>query len=657
MRSNIATGLDSFTFDEAYHIGSGASYLQTGDFRLNPEHPPLVKLWVGAIVSEQGFQLMPFRAFQDKKDEREFVETDVYFDNDPDLIQYRARTAMFILNGLLLFLFALAAKRLFGDVIALTAVLFLAIDPTIAAHLPVVMTDLPVALLSSTAVLCAVTAFRSWRLTDFIYTSFTLGLALSTKHSAVITTATVLIIGFAAVVFLSNGVKISVRLRRFAAVIAVLCGAVIILWSFYFFRFNESPTTSDEQFNRPLASKISDVKSPLYRQGLKIMADGRLFPRAYIWGMADTIRAGAEGRAISVLAFGHLYYGKAPFYYFPGVIAVKMPLGLLLLTVIGAGLLFFRKIPPEFTAPLVGLGVLAILFLIALINGSSYAGIRHAMPIIPLLALLGALSIYRAIESKIIFLRATVGLALILAVLSAIPVMRPWEYFNEIIGMSNAYLYFNDEGIDLGLRTKELVKYYNSNLKPQNELPFVSYPSSQKEWQRRELDWVGKDDERDKEKFSGDTLNGTFIVGANDLSPVLFWDTGKEFRETTPIARSGNMFVFRGSFPISTATQAQSLYYRAVYGKIYVAEPDAEGAIDMLSRSVRLDPKAFFVALELGNQYLKAGNREESLKAYRIAGENAPKSDNIREMIFRQIERVETESLTEIEPLRNPEFE
>lgn len=77
----------------------------------------------------------------------------------------------------------------------------------------------------------------------------------------------------------------------------------------------------------------------------------------------------------------------------------------------------------------------------------------------------------------------------------------------------------------------------------------------------------------------------------------------------------------------------------------------------MLSRSVALDPAAFFVALELGNQYLKIGNREEALRAYRIARENAPASDDIGELLARQIERVQKEPLEQIHPLRNPALE
>ncbi len=38
LRSAIATRLDGFTLDEAYHIAAGVSYVKHGDFRINPEH-------------------------------------------------------------------------------------------------------------------------------------------------------------------------------------------------------------------------------------------------------------------------------------------------------------------------------------------------------------------------------------------------------------------------------------------------------------------------------------------------------------------------------------------------------------------------------------------------------------------------------------------
>jgi hypothetical protein len=50
--------------------------------------------------------------------------------------------------------------------------------------------------------------------------------------------------------------------------------------------------------------------------------------------------------------------------------------------------------------------------------------------------------------------------------------VRPWEYFNEIVGgTANGHRYFNDEGVDLGLRSKELIEYYDQNIKPTGEYP------------------------------------------------------------------------------------------------------------------------------------------------------------------------------------------
>jgi dolichyl-phosphate-mannose--protein O-mannosyl transferase len=195
VRSAIATRLDSFTIDEAYHIAAGVSYVRYGDFRINPEHPPLVKLWVGSFISATGFRLSSVRPFTDKRDERNFTEGNVYLNNDPDSVQRRARVAMWVLNALLLALFAFAARRAFGPGIALGSLLFLAIDPTVAAHLPVVMTDLPVSLLSAVAVLLSIRAFHRWAWPDLVACSAALGLALATKHSAPVFLILVVMLG------------------------------------------------------------------------------------------------------------------------------------------------------------------------------------------------------------------------------------------------------------------------------------------------------------------------------------------------------------------------------------------------------------------------------------------------------------------------------
>ena len=196
---------------------------------------------------------------------------------------------------LLLVLLALAVRQAFGSGVALGTILFLAIDPTVAAHLPVVMTDLPVSLLSATAVILAIRAFQGWQWKDLAACAIGLGLGLATKHSAPIVFIFVLMSGTVLAFVLPLSRPESSRLPRFVKLATVAIAALIILWSFYFFRFSESNAGRDV-FNRPLADKISDIRSPVYRFVLKTMATSHMVPRPYIWGFADTIRAGLEGR-------------------------------------------------------------------------------------------------------------------------------------------------------------------------------------------------------------------------------------------------------------------------------------------------------------------------------------------------------------------------
>src|ERR1700723_3020315 len=305
LRSAIATRLDGFTIDEAYHIAAGVSYVRFGDFRINPEHPPLVKLWVGGVISVTGFKMAPLRQFSDKPDERVFTETLVFQTNDADSVQRRARTAMYMLNGLLLGCLAFALRRAFNSSVALATLLFLVIDPTVAAHWPVVMTDLPVALLSASAIVWATRAFRDWNWGDLAACSLFLGLALSAKHSAPVVLVIVTTVGVCVALWQPAMPPSRVRIQKLLKVAAVVAGALVVLWGAYFFRYSESPRGT-QTFNRALADKIEDVDTPVYHFVLAAMNATRIVPRAYLWGFADTIHAGMEGRPFPQLAFGRV---------------------------------------------------------------------------------------------------------------------------------------------------------------------------------------------------------------------------------------------------------------------------------------------------------------------------------------------------------------
>ena len=651
LRSAITTRLDGYTYDEAYHITAGVSYVKLADFRMNPEHPPLVKLWVGGMMALTGYHLSELRPFADKIDERNFAEEDGYYRNDFHSVQRRARIAMFAFNGLLLLALGLAARSVFGPGVALGILGFLCIDPTVAANFPLVMTDLPVSLLSTTAILLAIRAFQGWRWPQIAACAAATGLDLSVKHSAPIILLFVLAAGFVMAFRTPQQSPDDRRLLRFVKSASIAVGALIVLWACYFFRYSESREPR-EVFNRPLEGKISDVNSPLYRAVLKTMAATHVVPRAYTWGFADTIRAGLEGRPYPVFAFGKTYIRKAPFYFFPGMIALKLPIGLDLLVLAGVALFFARRLSPAEQSGLALLFAALLLFLFVLIRGSTYAGIRHGLPLLVMLSVFGGVAIATAWNSKSRLFQGFTALATLAAIASAVPVVRPWEYFNEIIGgRRNAYHYFADEGVDVWQRGAEMVDYYHRYLEPAGEIPYMFYDLREPELIARKMDWVGKDPKRDEVRQRTTPCTGTIFIKSNFLQPQPFWDS-PAFRATPPTDRRGNLLIYRGTFPCG-GNLAPNVFFTAEL-KMHAGTPDYAEAERLMRIAIALDPSANFQQLELGNLCLRRGDKDEALQAYRSALENSVTENDTKERLREQIKRVSTEPLDQIPELRNP---
>lgn len=649
VRSDRATRLDGFTIDEPYHIVAGVSYVRAGDFRLNPEHPPLSKIWVGAALPAGAFRMPPFRALDDKMDERRYTATAVFLDNDPDLVQRRARRAMMAFNGLFLLIFGLAVRRAAGEgrgeAVALGATAFLAIDPTVAAHLPVVMTDLPIALTSGTAVLLAAVAFRSWRARDLAAAALALGAALAAKHSGLVTLGVFGLLGLV-LALAPAGIP---RRRRFALFLAVLLGAGAVLWGVYGFRFNESREGID-LYNRPLAGKIADLRTPVFRESLDLAVRARLLPRSYLWGLADILRAGMEGRFSGMMAFGRWYPVQAPWYFFPGVLLVKLPLGLILLSLTGAVLLgrglARKKIPEAF--PALALLVLAAVFLVVLGSGEAYGGVRHAMPVFPALALLAGIALATAVRSApALKVLAAAGLAG--AMVSALPVLRPWEYYNELIGgTENGYLYFADEGLDLGQRTRELAAYYHRELRPRGAVAYVSYQLSREERTRRGLRVFRWDD--GSPEATRNRISGTVFVNAGSLARYPYFDLAA-FRAARPVTRLGNLFVYRGTFEIPWR-RSQAFYVEGL--KAMHFDKNLRRAEACFAEALRSYPDHVGAAVDLGNLRARRGDRDGAVRAFEQARARSLPGDPHVGRLTEQIERLGREDPRSLPPVRNP---
>lgn len=139
---------DAPIVDEIPHIGAGYSYITRGDYRLNPEHPPLAKDLAGVSLKIYGIQDQA--AFADKSwqtdinGQWEFGRKLIFNSSNNAMVVSRfAKMPMlifFIISTIIIFAWA---KQISGYLTALMALFLFAFSPTVLAHSRFVTTDIP----------------------------------------------------------------------------------------------------------------------------------------------------------------------------------------------------------------------------------------------------------------------------------------------------------------------------------------------------------------------------------------------------------------------------------------------------------------------------------------------------------------------------------
>jgi hypothetical protein len=180
----------SATFDEVAHLPAGYTYLTTGLFKINPQHPPLIKELCALPL-----------LFLDLKSpvDRERLERErtpltyqwgfgkaFLFSQDADRILFWGRIPAVILSALLAAVVMVWAGRLWGKWGALLAGFLYVTDPTITAHAQLVTTDVGLAFFS-TLFLFLLRRFVERRTGNrLLLAGGALGLALGSKFSGLL---------------------------------------------------------------------------------------------------------------------------------------------------------------------------------------------------------------------------------------------------------------------------------------------------------------------------------------------------------------------------------------------------------------------------------------------------------------------------------------
>ncbi|MDR3581667.1 MAG: glycosyltransferase family 39 protein [Candidatus Pacebacteria bacterium] len=145
-----ASRTDSAIDDELAHIPAGYGYVNQFDYRLNPEHPPLVKALAMFPVAMFVNPVYPISspAWTTEVNGQWDMGTAFLYNsgNDANAIIFTARIMPILLTILLIILIYFAARRMIGKMWALLPAFLFALDPNVLAHGHYVTTDVGAAL-------------------------------------------------------------------------------------------------------------------------------------------------------------------------------------------------------------------------------------------------------------------------------------------------------------------------------------------------------------------------------------------------------------------------------------------------------------------------------------------------------------------------------
>jgi len=191
LQSFLASLIKSPVYDEPAHIAAGLSYLETGEFTANPQHPPLLKEMSALSLRLAGVRWPESaearRLIQGSQTGLEWpIGNAIIAANGPDRVMFWSRLPLILLAALLGILLYAWGREMVGPAAALAALFLYALDPTILAHSYLVTTD---------AGLAAFTVLFLWALWSYVrhpgwkrllLCGLALGAVLGAKFSAIL---------------------------------------------------------------------------------------------------------------------------------------------------------------------------------------------------------------------------------------------------------------------------------------------------------------------------------------------------------------------------------------------------------------------------------------------------------------------------------------
>jgi uncharacterized membrane protein (Fun14 family) len=456
----------SATVDEPQHLTAGYAALRLHDYRIDPEHPPFLRMWAALpLLAMPDVRIDTNSPSWNSANGWEFSRHFLYELNDADRLLYRARFMMVALGILLGILVFSWARELFGFWTAATVLALYCVEPNILAHSSLVTTDLGVACFSFGALYFLRRAIRQLTCGNVAGVAAFFALAQVSKFSALLLGPIVLVLLVVHVLrvnpwpcrLVEGG---ELRSRRAKMLVSLAVAAILILtsymavWAAYGFRYGPITPSHDLLLVQENTQFLQSVR--MVARVADWLDKHKLVPNAYAQSF---ILSQVKAQHRTAYLAGR-FRRAGWWYYFPAAFLVKTPLTILFLLFCGLALLIqkparwktdaaFLVFPP---AILLGTAMMAHLNI----------GLRHILPIYPFALLIAGVTLdeMRA-KWRASFLLLPVVLA---SVELATVYPHCLAFFNQIIGgPGNGHLVLLDSNIDWGQDLKPLKRWMDTH--------------------------------------------------------------------------------------------------------------------------------------------------------------------------------------------------
>ena len=453
------------TVDENLHLLAGYSHLKWGDYRINPEHPPLAKLMAALPLLLLDINDAPL-----SREERDKVHNNVengwrlanrwlFSGNDAETLFRYARVPMLLVGALLGLLVCAWAGELYGLTAAFAALVFFVFDPNMLAYAPLVHTDLTFTLTFFGGTYFLWRTLREMNWFNGLLTLAFFSASAITKFSFVMVPLIWAILSLVTIVSSEslrcrltthNSITVTskwAKARWIAALffIAFLC-AYCIIWAAYGFRYQAA---SGQLI--PLGITDAIRPAPWLTPLIQLNQSYHLLPEAWLSGLVYVLSA--SNRTAYLL--GEAADGFWEF--FPIAIAVKTPLPTLLLLL---GSLAFISVQRQIARGSKFLWVPILVFLSLAIYSRMNIGLRHILPIYPFLFVwLGGVSAALLRSPSIAKRGAVCFLGLWLVGSCVVNYPDYLAFFNETLGDRERHEILVDSNLDWGQDLKGLKRW------------------------------------------------------------------------------------------------------------------------------------------------------------------------------------------------------